>query len=192
MKRKTDTEIEFSGLKSGVYDFDFDLGKDFFEPYENDKLSAGEVTFHVKMEKTEHLMMLYLSFSGEVKTVCDRCLGPLTLSVSGEETVNVKFSDTAVSESYDDIVLPTNAYKIDLAQQFYEMVAVSVPLRCVHPDDENGVPTCDPEMLSYLSEESGEETDSENEPSGDECDDETDPRWQALKALRDKDETKKV
>lgn len=185
MKPKIDTEIEFSGLESGIYSFDFDLGRDFFKPYENDKLSAGEVTFHVKMEKTEHLMMLYLSFSGEVETVCDRCLGPLTLPVSGEETVNVKFSDTAVSESYDEIVLPTTAYKIDLAQQFYEMVAVSLPLQCVHPDTADGQSGCDPEMLKYL------DADSESDGTGeadweDHDEDETDPRWAALQALRDK------
>lgn len=190
MKRERSTEIEFSGLKPGIYDFDFELDKSFFEPYSNEKLSNGDVNFHVKMEKTEHLMTLSLSFSGTVETICDRCLAPLTIPIEGEETMNVKFSDTAVSESYDEIVLPTNAYKVDLAQQFYEMAIVSMPLQCVHPDDEDGNPTCDPTMLQYISgsTDAGGNEEDDNVPrdeGADKDDSEIDPRWEALKALRE-------
>ncbi len=193
MERKCNTEIEFIDLKPGVYNFDFELDKSFFEPYGNEKLLNGVVVFHVKMEKTEHLMILFLSFSGNVESVCDRCLAPLTINVGGEETVNVKFSsETAVSKSDDEIVLPTNAYKLDLAQQFYEMVAVSLPLQCVHPDDEHGAHTCDPKMLLYITGsadvEMGNEDDDDVSRDGDadKVSGETDPRWDALKALKER------
>lgn len=186
MKRKDDTVIEFSGLKPGVYDFVFNLGETFFRPFQNDKIADGEVVFHVKMEKTEHLMVLTIAFSGTLNTVCDRCLAPLALPVSGEETVNVKFSDTAKSESCDEIVLPLNACQLDLGQQCYEMVAGSLPIRCVHPMDASGQPTCDPEMLTYLQEEAPQDEDEEcAAPAA------TDPRWAALQSLKDKDEESK-
>lgn len=188
MKRECNTEIEFSSLKSGIYDYSFELNRSFFEPYDNEKISNSNVCFHVKMEKTEHLMILFLSFSGQVDTICDRCLAPLTIPIEGKEVLNVKFSDTAVSESCNEIVLPTNAYKLDLAQQFYEMVAVSMPLQCLHPNDEGGSPTCDPAMLQYISKDDDEPRDGDADMGDGEIED---PRWEALKALRENKQIKK-
>ncbi len=186
MKRRNDTEIEFSGLKPGVYTYDFELESDFFEPFDNDKLCSATVHFQVKMEKTERVMMLHFTFSGMLDTVCDRCLGPLTVTIGGEETINVKFSDSETSQSYDEIVLPTNAYKVDLAQQFYDMVAVTVPLQCLHPDGDDGQPSCDPEMLKYINIKEDEEGVIETATSSpQEAEEEIDPRWLALKSLKD-------
>ena len=36
MSRNDDTIIRLSGLKSGRYNYDFSLGKDFFERFENE------------------------------------------------------------------------------------------------------------------------------------------------------------
>ena len=89
MTEKTDTKIQFSGLKSGRYTYDFVLGKLFFSSFENENLEDGEVKFSVVMEKGEHLLTFYFSFAGYVSSICDRCLQPLEIPVSGEETLFV-------------------------------------------------------------------------------------------------------
>ena len=64
---------------------------------------------------------------------------------------------------------------INLAPWMYEYVVVAMPMQCVHPDDEEGNPTCDPEMLKYLVDED-EAQSEEDEPIND-------PRWDILKEI---------
>ena len=175
MKPKVDTIVQFSGLKPGKYEYDYTLDNTFFEEFENDELREGSVDFRVVLDKKERMLMFTFSFSGIVKSICDRCLGDLDVPVEGENTLCVKFSDTETSDNEDVVILPETAYKIDLAQWMYEYVAVSLPMHRVHPEGE-----CDVEMLKYITEESGEES----EPAGN--DGEIDPRWSALKELLEK------
>lgn len=180
MKAKIDTTIQFSGLKSGKYVYNYVLDGSFFEGFENEDLRDGNVDFAVILEKSERHLLINFTFKGKIKSQCDRCLGELSIPVEGEQTLCVKFSDTETSEDEDVVFLPEDAYQIDLAQWMYEYVAVSMPMQKIHPEGE-----CDPEMLKFISEErDDEEMDSDDEvkvlPDG-----ETDPRWEALKKLLD-------
>ena len=175
MKPKVDTIVQFSGLKPGKYEYDYTLDNTFFEEFDNDELREGSVDFRVVLDKKERMLMFTFSFSGIVKSICDRCLGELDVPVEGENTLCVKFSDTETSDNEDVVILPETAYKIDLAQWMYEYVGVSVPMRRVHAEGE-----CDAEMLKYITEESDEEPESEGNGS------EIDPRWSALKELLEK------
>lgn len=174
MERQIDTEIQFSGLKPGSYDYHYTLDKVFFEAFENENLSDGTVEFDVKLEKKERLLLFNFTFSGTISTICDRCLGKLEIPVKGEQTLCVKFSDTETSDDEDVVILPEKAYKIDLAQWMYEYVVVAMPMQCVHADDEEGNPTCDPEMMKFIT----------TEEQGPQTSDEIDPRWAALKELK--------
>ena len=175
MEHGIDTEIQFSGLKPGTYSYKYTLTDSFFSEYKNEKILGGEVYFDVKLEKKERLLLFFFSFSGKVKTECDRCLSEMEWPVEGEQTLCVKFSDEEQSDDEEIAILPENAYKIDLAQWMYEYVAVQMPIRCVHADNENGQSTCDPNMLNYLTENDSSESDEEA----------TDPRWDILKQLKD-------
>ena len=177
MEHNVDTEIQFSGLKSGTYTYHFTLNDSFFSEYKNEKILGGSIVFNVKLEKKERLMMLYFVYSGKVRTMCDRCLEEMEWPVEGERTLCVKFSDTEKCDDEDIVILPESAYKIDLAQWMYEYVAIAMPIQCVHPDDEKGHPTCNPEMMKYLSEE-------QNGGDGQANEEEIDPRWAALKDLK--------
>lgn len=175
MEKNVDTTIQFSGLKSGIYNYDFTLNDSFFSEYKNEKILGGKVVFDVKLEKKERLMTFFFNYHGTVLTECDRCLGEMEWPIDGTETLYVKQSDTEKSDDENIVVLPESEYKIDLAQWMYEYIAVALPIKCVHHDDENGNPTCDPEMLKYLGNEGQEDIDKEGE---------IDPRWSALKALK--------
>ena len=176
MERNVDTIIKFSGLKSGTYQYDFTLDNSFFSDYKNEKILDANVVFDVKLEKKERMMMFYFAYSGTLTTTCDRCLGEMTLPIEGTQRLCVKFGDNEQCDNEDVVILPESEYKIDLAQWMYEYVAVSIPLQCVHPDDEEGNPTCDPEMMKYISEEEGEQQQT--------SEDTIDPRWEALKNLK--------
>lgn len=178
MKANIDTTIQFSGLKSGKYVFNYVLDSGFFEGFENEELKDGNVEFAVNLEKSERYLMIKFTFKGQINSICDRCLGEIIIPVEGEQTLCVKFSDTETSEDENVVFLPEDAYQIDLSQWMYEYVAVSMPMQKIHPEGE-----CDPEMLKYINNEEIESEEDDNMRMLGEG--ESDPRWDALKKLLD-------
>ena len=168
MGPKDDRIVRFSGIKPGVYIYEMLLDDTFFEGFKNEEIKGGKVHFDVKMERNERVTMLTFTFNGEVRTECDRCLGEMIVEVSGEERLNVRFSDTEVTDDEQVVILPEEAHELDLTPWMYEFVAVRLPMQHSHPDGE-----CDPEMVKYLVDE--EEVHK---------DDYIDPRWEALKELK--------
>ncbi len=166
MSRNSDTTVRFSGLKSGRYSYDFDLGKEFFEGFENEEIRDGKVHVAAVLEKNERVMMFDFSLEGEVTTLCDRCLGEMRVPIEGHETLNVRLSDEETSDDENVAILPEGSFEIELAQWLYEYVAVRIPMQHMHPEGE-----CDSEMTRYISDEEQKE-------------EEVDPRWAALKELK--------
>ena len=169
MGQNDDMTIRFSGLKSGNYTYHFTLADEFFEEWKNEEIEGGKVEIEVKMERLERMLMFTFSLNGEVATPCDRCLGRVMVPIAGEEHLCVRFSDTETCDDEDVVVMPENAFEIDLKQWLYEYVAVRIPMQHMHPDGE-----CDPEMTKFITDE---ETEQREEG-------ETDPRWEALKKLK--------
>ena len=167
MGRNSDTTVRFSGLKSGRYSYDFDLGEEFFKSFENEEICDGKVHVAAVLEKNERVMMFNFSLEGEVTTKCDRCLGEMRVPIVGEESLNVRLSDDETSDDENVAILPEGSFEIELAQWLYEYVAVRIPMQHMHPDGE-----CDPEVTQYISE--GEQVES----------DEVDPRWEVLKKVK--------
>lgn len=191
MKNNIDTTVQFSGLKPGRYEYAYELGKDFFSGFENEKILDGNVRFIVKLDKKDRLLMFDFSFLGTVKTECDRCLGEMEVPVEGEDHLCVKFSDTETSDAEDVVFLPEKAWKINLAQWMYEFVLVAMPMQCVHPDDDEGNSTCNPEMLEYISgqvDAGAEEWEDDDHESDEDTETpstgEVDPRWAKLLDLK--------
>lgn len=168
MSRNEDRIVRFSGIKPGIYDYRIVLGDDFFGEFENEEIEGGNVEFDVRMERTERVTMLTFTFHGHVATRCDRCLGPMQVEVAGEEHLNVRFSDTEQSDDESIVVLPEDAFELDLGPWLYEYVAVRLPMQHVHPDGE-----CDPDTVKYIADEANSKDD-----------DYVDPRWEALKKLK--------
>ena len=167
MSQKSETTVRLSGLKSGCYQYDFSLGKEFFDRYENDEICDGKVKIATVLEKNERVMMFKFKLEGEVTTRCDRCLGEIKVPIEGEECLNVRLTDTETSDDENVAILPEDAYEIDLAQWLYEYVAVRIPMQHIHPEGE-----CDSEVTKYIGSEDVAVEEKE-----------IDPRWAALKEL---------
>lgn len=167
--QKNDTVIQFSGLKSGKYSYHYTLDDEFFSRFENDEITKSSVDFQVNLEKTERTMLFSFTFEGIVTTSCDRCLDPLDVSVSGSQTLCVNISDSEQTDEEDVVILPENAFKIDLAQWMYEYVVIAMPMQKVHAENE-----CNQEMLKYLKNEDGHQSSD------------FDPRWDELLKLKNK------
>ena len=192
MERLKDYSIEFKGLKEGRHIWDFNLSAAFFELLDNPIVQDGNFKCKVLLDLTETLLTFNFQIEGEMVHNCDDCLDELTVPISTSGRLFVKFGEEYEEQSDEIIVIDRNEHQINIAQYIYEFIVLSIPLRLVHPEDENGNSTCNPEMMSRLSSylvseiEEGENEDGEEfDEQGEERTTEIDPRWASLKTLID-------
>lgn len=168
-----DYVISFSGLKDGVHSFDFEINDKFFEAFENNRFQQCDLKLEVEMDKQETMIQLRFSVEGEMKIECDRCLELYTQEVHVDEMLILKFGAENFEEAENILVLKEKEHEIKLAQHIYEYITLSLPMRLIHPEDEDGEPGCHPDFLdSYHKQEDADE----EAP--------VDPRWEALKKLK--------
>ncbi len=165
--------ISFSGLKDGLHSFDFEIGKKFFQAFENDRIQDSNLKLELEMDKQETMILFYFSIAGEVEVECDRCIEMYTQAVEVEEKLIVKFGHETFEEAENILVLNDREHEIKLEQYIYEFIMLSLPMRLVHPESEDGEPGCHPEFLETY-----------NEPDDADEEEEMDPRWEALKKLK--------
>jgi uncharacterized metal-binding protein YceD (DUF177 family) len=181
MKALKTFNINFVGLKEGKHQFDFHLDKNFLENFEDSLVEDMNVDAVLILDKHNNLLELHFSWKGTIAAVCDICNEDFDMPIEGKENIVVKF----VHEMPDDLDEPEVIYlqqgesSINIAVPIYEAVMLQIPIRKVHPEDENGNMTCDPEVLKYLEDNKGDvnATDSDD-------DDEKGSIWDELKKLK--------
>jgi uncharacterized metal-binding protein YceD (DUF177 family) len=142
--------IQFKGLKEGVHDFEFILGKPFFTECEYLEVPDGMVAAHVVLTRKPTFLDLDINLSGSLQVLCDRCLDYFEMDVDFAGHLVVRFSEQ-VEEGDDEIIfLNPEDNQLDMKHYFYECISVSLPYRKVHPDLPDGKSGCDPEMLKKL------------------------------------------
>ncbi|MCX6253377.1 MAG: DUF177 domain-containing protein [Bacteroidia bacterium] len=151
--------IPLSGLKGGR------------EQFEESEIKEGSLIANIEMDKRSSHLDIVLRISGSIKVCCDRCLETFFQPVKCENRLLVKFGKSIGDDDPDIISIPVDENELDLQQQIYEFIHLALPIKRVHPDDNNGESTCDPVMLKKLEEFIVEE-ETEN-----------DPRWNELKKL---------
>jgi uncharacterized protein len=167
--------VQFSGLKDGKYDYSFEVGKELFTFYENtDIIDANIVVKALFEKKTSHLVFQF-DLKGTVKTTCDRCLEILELEIQDSPELYINFGETTsdITDIDDTMILARSEDKIDLSKHFYDYIVISLPIQKIHPVDNNGKSTCNPEMIKKLEAYLGQEA----------KEDDTDPRWDKLRNL---------
>ncbi len=176
MNRLNDYSIAFKGLKDGKHQFHYKIDNNFFKNIEGSVIKDGQFEVDVELIKRSQMLQLDFKIEGNVHTICDNCLGDLTLAVFNESTIYIKFGIAYDEPSDEIIVLPYEEHEFNIAQLLYEYIVVSMPLRSVHEDQES----CDQDMIQRLqSHELAEQTSFKDENEA------IDPRWEALKKLKD-------
>jgi uncharacterized protein len=163
--------IGISGLKEGRHTIDIEIDNKFFERFEESEIKEGSLIADIELEKRSTHIDLFIRISGKVKVTCDRCLEMFFYPLECENRLLVKLGKKIEDSDPDIISLTGDDHELDLQQHFYDYIHLALPIRRVHPDDENGKSTCDPVMLKKLSELI---IDEENE---------NDPRWDELRKL---------
>ena len=108
-----------------------------------------------------------------MEITCDRCLDEYSQPINFEGKLYVKFTEKEDDLAEDVICLSPADHELDISHYIYESINLSIPLKRVHPEDENGNVTCNPEMLEKLN----------NYKVEDSAEDDIDPRWEELRNL---------
>jgi uncharacterized protein len=162
--------IQFGGLKAGEHHFDFELDDRFFEHFEYSEIKNGTIAVHLQLVKEEKVLTFHFFFDGKVTMPCDRCFDPVELKINGTELLIVKFGDGFYELNEELQVIPEGVNQFDISPFLYEYSHLLLPVRRIHPDDENGNSLCNPEIIKMLDQSS-----SSSEP---------DPRWEVLNKLK--------
>lgn len=165
--------LELKSLPIGEHEFNFVLDDDFFKALNSEEIKSGDVSAKIHVVKTAHNITLYIDLLGVATTICDRCLDPLDIEIDTEQTLNIKFGDSYIEESDEQITIPQDDEYFDISWILYEYAVLSLPLRKVHADNE-----CNPEMMKILHQHEGNTADTKTSETN-----EVDPRWAALKDI---------
>jgi uncharacterized metal-binding protein YceD (DUF177 family) len=173
MSNLSQYNIAFKGLALGKHVFEFVVDDKFFAEFDASIVDEGLVNVKVTLEKQSSLMTFWFDIKGTVSVQCDRCLEMYDQPIENHERVFVRLGERENIEGDDLIWVSTNDYQLNVAQLIYEFIGLAIPIKKVHPEDENGNSTCDPEMIEKLNKYIVREDEQEN------------PVWKDLKKLLD-------
>ena len=176
MKKLNEYLIPFVGLKLGKHQFEYQINKAFFDHFEYDDFESADIKVDLVLEKKSLMLELHFKHKGSVHVPCDLTGEMFDLPIEGNLRVVVQFGDEFNNENEELLILPHGEHQLDVSQYIYEMIALSVPLRRVHPGVEDG--TLQSEALDKLNELKVTEVEEEVEEEK-----EIDPRWDKLKQL---------
>ena len=134
--------IAYKGLKNGVHDFDFKVGRELFEAFGSTEIKDGACDVAVRLDRAETMLALDVKIEGGVVVACDRCLEDCRVPVRFDGRLLVKFSDEIREYDGEVLWLSPAETEVDLSKYIYESIVLSLPYQRVHPDGE-----CDPDML---------------------------------------------
>ncbi len=175
MKRlKHEFNISFAALKQGKHKFEYKINKTFFEAFNFHDFLDVDVLVTLNFEKASTLFTLKFIATGVIKVACDLTNEPFNQPINAALSLIVKFGDVYNDDNDAVLILPHQAYQLDVAQYIYEMLVLAIPAKHVHPGIAKG--TLKSEILDKLKELQPKQNFSLEE--------EIDPRWDKLKTLR--------
>ena len=155
LKQVLKYQIQHEKLENGVHQFDYQVDGALFSRFENEEIQGADLKVTIDLKKNSEGFTLFLSAIGEIELQCDRCLDFFSHPLEISHEVIVKLDDkTDFDTDHDFVCLDRTCDSIDVSYFIYEMVIVNLPIRRVHPEDENGESLCNPEIVKYIAGES--------------------------------------
>ncbi|WP_298779755.1 DUF177 domain-containing protein [uncultured Polaribacter sp.] len=172
MKGLKEFNIPFVGLKLGNHLYNYTIDNKFFETFNFDDFNNSSIEVSLHFLKKSTLFELTFSANGTVEVPCDITNELYNQEIISELPLVVKFGPEYNDDNEELLILPHEAYEINVAQFIYEMIVLAVPNKRVHPKVLDG--TMESAVIEKLKELQIKKVKTvEN----------TDPRWDKLKNL---------
>ena len=179
--------ISLKNLPFGVHTYAYELDRKFFEAIDGDEVRKGNVSVSVTVKRTSSTFECNFDLKGVVQVPCTRCLDDMSQEVESQNRLIVKFGKEYSEESDEIVIIPEEEGEINIAWFLYEFVALSIPIKHVHPAGEcnRAVSAKFRKHRAVTVDEEGEDdvvADEEDFPDEEE-EQVNDPRWDTLKGL---------
>ena len=182
-------KIPLKTLAPGVHTYEYELDRKFFEAIDGEEVKKGNVNVILNVRRTSSSFELNFDIEGVIKVSCTRCLDDMNLDVDTESRLIVKFGSEYSEESDEIVIIPEVEGEINIAWFLYEFIALTIPIKHVHPRGE-----CNRTVSSKFKKHQAvsaddDEDDSDDiiaddsEPQEDEDTPQTDPRWDTLREI---------
>ncbi len=180
--------ISLKNLSAGLHTYEYELDRKYFDAIDGDEVKKGNVKVTVTVRRTSSTFEFNFDIKGVVQIPCTRCLDDMNLEVDTQNRLIVKFGKEYSEESDEIVIIPEDEGEINIAWFLYEFIALTIPIKHVHPAGEcNRMVSSKLRKHRAVSTDDGEEDEDEmgdEEEFGDEEDPPVnDPRWDALKGL---------
>ncbi len=138
--------IPIKGMSAGKHLFEFPIGNEFFEEYDNSQILGALLNVKLELDKSSTLIEVKGVIGGSVTVECDRCLELMEVKIETEANLLVKFVKSVGEEDDDEVMtLEPSESELDLKQFLYDYISLALPIQRVHPKGE-----CNPEMIKKL------------------------------------------
>ncbi len=159
-------KVDLKGMPSDEALYQWHVDDRFFSAVHGPEIKQGNLAVAVRVKRTQGVYELKFSLSGTVKVECDRCLELMDIPIEAEGTLRAKFG-AEYGDDGDWVVVPENDGTLDVSWHIYEIAALDIPVRRVHPEG-----LCNETMAAKLR--------SMMPSGGKEC---ADGRWDELKKI---------
>ena len=143
--------IPLNGLAAGQHEFCWQVGKEFFESFENSEILDSELNVTARVEKSGRYLGIDCDVEGTVTVECDRCLDELEMPIEVEIRLSVKYGEEESSDEHHEgerevVFVPETDAEFDMSQIIYDYVCLDLPMQRIHEDGD-----CNPDALKHLS-----------------------------------------
>ncbi|TXC85182.1 YceD family protein [Luteibaculum oceani] len=142
----TEFKVPYLGLKDGLHQFEFKIGKAFFVAFDNLEVESADIELVIELDKKTTMVVADFKFRGKVEMPCARCMENVHTSVEGSERIVYKFHGEEDIDDETIVFVPPHLGEIDLSPQAYEIMVVNFPLRVVHED----ISECNQDVIEKL------------------------------------------
>jgi uncharacterized metal-binding protein YceD (DUF177 family) len=173
-----DLILNIYSIKLGEHQFQYKIGKEFTDLYDEDLAEAVSVSVQLDLRKAETMVEMDFHLEGTADLVCDRSLDIYTEELQSNRKLILKYGEERDELSDEIVVIPHEQHEVDIAQLIYEFIALAIPMKRLHPDFREDLEAEEGEqILIYSSREDLDENENEQK-------EQLDPRWEALKHIK--------
>ena len=180
-------EIEIYNLEEKEYEFNYEIGDQFFACIEDSLVEKGDLEVKVLIQKNIALVKTTFFINGQVELICDRSLDPYTENMNAVGSIIFKYGEEAQEISEELIQITYGTTSINIAQYIYEFIALEIPYKKLHPRFRNDDDDSEESLLVYQTDankDSEEDGDADAKKDESPSEEDIDPRWKALLKLR--------
>lgn len=187
MKTLNKYSIDIFGLSNKRHEYDFQVADAFFEAFGGELVEKGALQVQVVLDKTETMIVATFVIMGSVELICDRSLEAFGQKVNVKQKMIYKFGEEDEDISDEICIIAKDTHRLNIAQPIYDFIALSLPMKRIHPKFEDTQYPEDSEqegLLVYSTATAEDESSLTDEDDTSNSEPVTDPRWAALQKLK--------